>query len=222
MRSSCEASAMNARRRSSLAWRREKASSSRSSMPLSAIPSRPTSVRGSVASTRWERSPPAIRPAVWPMRSSGSSPIRTTTQPATPSSSSTAPITSASTSSSRSSCWSASRIGTAAISDPAAQRIALGEHAVAAVVAVDGEQPPERHLLGQVRLGGDALADRQRDGRRPGRGAQLAVGAGGRAERVVAARARRPPGRGPPSRPSPSSSRASRNGASRVWSSTRW
>ena len=47
---------------------------------LSATPRRPTSVRSSVTSTRWERSPPAIRPAVWPMRSSGSRPMRTTIQ----------------------------------------------------------------------------------------------------------------------------------------------
>ena len=37
-------------------------------------------MRGSVVSTRWERSPPAIAAAVWPMRSSGSSPTRTTTE----------------------------------------------------------------------------------------------------------------------------------------------
>ena len=35
---------------------------------------------GRSTSTRWERSPPAIRPAVWPMRSSGSRLMRTTTQ----------------------------------------------------------------------------------------------------------------------------------------------
>ena len=69
---------MKRRRRSSLASRSPKARSRRSSIALSEIPRRPTSVRGSVDSTRWERSPPAIAPAVCPMRSSGSRPTRTT------------------------------------------------------------------------------------------------------------------------------------------------
>ena len=70
---------MKRRSRSWLASRAANASSRRSSIRLSAMPSRPTSVRWSVVSTRCERSPPAIAAAVWPMRSSGSSPTRTTT-----------------------------------------------------------------------------------------------------------------------------------------------
>ena len=92
---------MNWRSRSSLARRSENACSSRSSMRFSATPTRPTSVRSSVASTRWERSPPAIRPAVWPMRSSGSRLLRTTTQATAASTSRMPTITSPSTSTSR-------------------------------------------------------------------------------------------------------------------------
>ena len=94
---------MKRRSRSWLASRAANASSSRSSMRLSASPSRPTSVRGSVVSTRCERSPPAIAAAVWPMRSSGSRPTRTTTSAKPPTSASTPTITMPSTSSSRSS-----------------------------------------------------------------------------------------------------------------------
>ena len=62
---------MNWRRRFSLSSRLANADSRRSSIALSAMPRRPTSVRGSADSTRCERSPPAIDAAVWPMRSSG-------------------------------------------------------------------------------------------------------------------------------------------------------
>ena len=84
---------MNRRRRSCEASRAANASSSRSSIRFSAVPRRPTSVRGSVVATRWERSPPAIAAAVCPIRSSGSSPTRTTTVANTPMSTSTPPIT---------------------------------------------------------------------------------------------------------------------------------
>ena len=77
VRSSCDASARKRRRRSSLAWRSAKACSRRPSIALSAIPSRPTSVFGVAGLTRRDRSPPAIAPAVSPMRSSGRRPMRT-------------------------------------------------------------------------------------------------------------------------------------------------
>jgi hypothetical protein len=87
-------------------------------MRLSAMPSRPTSVRGSVVRTRCERSPPAIAAAVCPMRSSGSSPTRTTSQAKTPSSARTPAITRPSTSSSRFRVWSV------AVSDTATTAVA--------------------------------------------------------------------------------------------------
>ena len=105
---------MKRRSRPWLASRAANASSSRSSMRLSASPSRPTSVRGSVVSTRCERSPPAIAAAVWPMRSSGSRPTRTTTSAKPPTSASTATITMPSTSSRRSRVWLVADIGIAA------------------------------------------------------------------------------------------------------------
>ena len=99
-------------------------SSSRSSIALSAMPERARPrCAGRSTSTRCERSPPAIAPAVWPMRSSGSSPTRTSDpRRRPPSTSSTPAITSASTSSRRSSVWSTSRSGTAATIDRAAAR----------------------------------------------------------------------------------------------------
>ncbi len=78
MRSSCEASARNRRRRSSLASRCANACSRRSSIAFSASPSRPTSVRVVAGLTRRESSPAAISPAVTSMRSSGRRPRRTT------------------------------------------------------------------------------------------------------------------------------------------------
>ena len=90
---------------------RENATSSRSSIALSASPSRPTSVRFVAGSTRRERSPPAMIPAVVPMRSSGRRPSRTSHAAATPSTSSTPTMTSASTASSRSSVASTSPSG---------------------------------------------------------------------------------------------------------------
>ncbi len=104
---------MNWRSRSSEAWRSAKACSSRSSIAFSAMPSRPTSVRGSVDSTRCERSPPAIAPAVCSMRLSGSNPMRTTNQAASPSAARTPRITRPSTSRSRCRVWVTSVSGTA-------------------------------------------------------------------------------------------------------------
>ncbi len=88
-------------------------------MRFSASPSRPTSVRGSVVSTRWERSPPAIAAAVWPMRSSGSRPTRTTTSAKPPTNASTPTITIPSTSSNCSSVLLVSESGIATTIVPA-------------------------------------------------------------------------------------------------------
>ena len=52
-------------------------------MTLSAAPSRPTSVDGGPAGTRWVRSPAAIAAAVVSISRSGRSDRRTATQPAT-------------------------------------------------------------------------------------------------------------------------------------------
>ena len=78
VRSSWLASATKRRSRSSEADRSAKAVSIWLSMAFRARPSRPISVSGSAGSTRRERSPPAMSPAVAAMRSSGSSPSRTT------------------------------------------------------------------------------------------------------------------------------------------------
>ena len=55
-------------------WRSANASSMWASIAFSAIPRRPTSVRGSVCSTRRDRSPAAISPAVASIRTSGRMP----------------------------------------------------------------------------------------------------------------------------------------------------
>ena len=128
---------MKRRRRSWLASRAEKASSSRSSMRLSASPSRPTSVRGSVVSTRCERSPPAIAAAVWPMRSSGSRPTRTTIRANPPTSASTPAITIPSTSSSCSKRLVGGRQRERDDGRGAAAGIGRGEHAVVAAGGLD-------------------------------------------------------------------------------------
>ena len=93
MRSSCEASERKRRSRSSLAWRSAKARSIWPSIAFSARPRRPTSVRGVAGATRRERSPAAIAPAVAPMRSSGRSPRRISSQASAASASSTPAIT---------------------------------------------------------------------------------------------------------------------------------
>ena len=67
VRSSCEASATNRRRRASDAVRSANASSICASIAFSARPRRPTSVCSSAGSTRRERSPAAIAPAVSPI-----------------------------------------------------------------------------------------------------------------------------------------------------------
>ena len=77
VRSSCDASATNRRRRSSERRRCSKAASIRASIVLRAIPSRPTSVRSSAGSTRRVRSPAAMASAVLPIPSSGCMPTRT-------------------------------------------------------------------------------------------------------------------------------------------------
>ena len=80
MRSSCEASARNWRRRCSVASRSAKASSISSSMVLRARPSWPTSLAPPDGVTREDRSPPAIVPAVPAICSRGRSPRRRTSQ----------------------------------------------------------------------------------------------------------------------------------------------
>ena len=191
MRSSCEASAMKRRRRSWLASRSANASSSRSSMRLSASPRRPTSVRWSVVSTRWERSPPAIAAAVWPMRSSGSRPMRTTTSAKAPISTSTPTITMPSTSSSRSSVWLVARAGSRRRHGAVAR--GLGEHAVVALRGLDGLGSSSAMSGGQLGLLA-ALVGAEEPARRARcrRVAQLAVGVARRAaagRRAAAARA---------------------------------
>ena len=71
---------MKRRSRASLARRSSKATSICASIVLSEVPRRPTSVRSSAGSTRRDRSPAAIAPAVSPMPSSGRSPTRTSHQ----------------------------------------------------------------------------------------------------------------------------------------------
>ena len=78
------ASARNCRSRCSDAVRSAIAASIRTSIVLSAMPSRPDSVCGSASSTRRDRSPPAISAAVVSIRVSGRSPSRTTRAAATP------------------------------------------------------------------------------------------------------------------------------------------
>ena len=80
VRSSWDTSARKRRSRPSVASRWVKASSSRSSIEFSARPRRPTSVLSLAVSTRWDRSPAAMASAVWPMRSSGRRPARTSTK----------------------------------------------------------------------------------------------------------------------------------------------
>ena len=77
MRSSWEASATNWRSRSSEADFSAKAVSIWVSIELRAVPSRPTSVDSSSASTRRVRSPEAMAPAVRVIWSRGRSPRRT-------------------------------------------------------------------------------------------------------------------------------------------------
>ncbi len=86
MRSSWLASATKRRIRSSLARasdsdasRARNADSIWSTIPLKALESRPTSVRGSLSGTRRDRSPAAISAAVVSTSSSGRSDVRTTT-----------------------------------------------------------------------------------------------------------------------------------------------
>ncbi len=74
VRSSCDASATKRRRRSSDACCLAKASSMRSSIVFSAMPSRPTSVRSSACSTRRLSSPPAMFAAVLSMLRRGRKP----------------------------------------------------------------------------------------------------------------------------------------------------
>ena len=74
VRSSCDASPTNRRSRASDAVRSANAASIWPIIALSASPSRPTSVCSSAGSTRRDRSPAAIAPAVSPICSSGRSP----------------------------------------------------------------------------------------------------------------------------------------------------
>ena len=227
MRSSCEASAMNAAQpvlaRLALGERLLEAVEHR----LSAIPSRPTSVRGSVASTRCERSPPAIAPAVWPdavereqadphddpagerraraARRRSRAPRRAAGGPASRRPRAAGPRRS----------WI-----------PPLRGSRCGEHAVAAVVAGQTvTRLAQRQVSGQVGLAVIARADGQRRPITSCRDAvaPLAVGAGGRAE---LARRRRPPGRRPVAGAVvAAAARRARgrrpNGASRACSSTR-
>ncbi len=62
-------------------------------------------MRGSAVETRCERSPPAIAAAVWPMRSNGNRPTRTTKVEKPASRISTPAITIPSTASRCASCW---------------------------------------------------------------------------------------------------------------------
>ncbi|SIH86927.1 Uncharacterised protein [Mycobacteroides abscessus subsp. abscessus] len=71
MRSSCEASETNCRIRFSERVWPSNESSIRPSMVLSAAESRPSSVLRGKVGTRWLRSPPAIRDAVFSMSRSG-------------------------------------------------------------------------------------------------------------------------------------------------------
>ena len=84
VRSSCEASPTNRRRRSSEARRSSNAASIWVSIALSEVPSLPISVSSSAGSTRRDRSPAAIAPAVSPIVSSGRNPIFTSTSASAP------------------------------------------------------------------------------------------------------------------------------------------
>ncbi len=191
VRSSCEASARKRRSRSSLACRSAKASSSRLSIALSDRPSRPISVFGVAGLTRCDMSPPAIAPAVRPIRSSGRRPIPTTNHAPIPSSSSTPPITSPSISSRRSSVWETSRSGIATTVVPAPKRFGQRDRAVAqpgAVLRVDGRDRPGRERRGKLRRGQLRVGEDGGPEHLPARVAKLRVGP----RRQVRVGARRP------------------------------
>ena len=167
---------MKRRSRSWLASRAANASSRRSSMRFRASPSRPTSVRGSVVSTRCERSPPAIAAAVWPMRSSGSRPTRTTTSAKPPMSTRTPTITIPSTSEQLRERLVGGRHRDRGDGDRAVAR-GRGQHAVVAVRGLDGlgladrdVRRQRRRVAGLVRVQ-EALVEH-----RAGAAALLAVG----------------------------------------------
>ena len=90
VRSSCEASATNWRRRSSEADFSANAPSIWASISFRAEPSRPTSVPGRPSGTRRVRSPEAMASAVPAIWRSGRSPRRTTTRTSAPMARSTA------------------------------------------------------------------------------------------------------------------------------------
>ena len=102
VRSSCDASATKRRRRSSDACCLAKASSMRSSIVFSAMPSRPTSVRSSARSTRrLELAAGDVRPPCSRCCASGRSPTRTSQRPSPTARASTAAVTKSSVSSNR-------------------------------------------------------------------------------------------------------------------------
>ena len=166
-------------------------------------------------STRWERSPPAIRPAVWPMRSSGSRPMRTTNHATAASTSSTPAITRPSTSSSWLSVRSTSVSGTATTAIPSPRPSERGDERGSAArpcrraetviglptSSVRGDLRRRPRRSGRSRRGsgerspfGAQLARRCRPaGRRPGR--RRAAGRRRGRRRGRARRARRCPAR---------------------------
>jgi hypothetical protein len=118
VRSSCDASATKRRSRASDARRSSNAASIWASIAFNDVPSFPISVRSSAGSTRRERSPAAIAPAVSPMSSSGRRPSRTSQSASSPARSATPTVTSASIPSSRVSVARISASGTATTSVP--------------------------------------------------------------------------------------------------------
>ncbi len=185
------------------------ASSNRSNIRFRAKPRRPTSVRGSAGSTRRERSPAAIEPAVTPMRSSGRNPIRTSHQASAPSASRIPAMTIASMRSRRCSVASASVSGTAATAQATVARTGRRRHAVARarIGGLDRRERAGRQLCGQRRRGGRiagreaalvggragrVLRERPRPARRPRRCVIVAVRPGATDGRAVATAAARP------------------------------
>ena len=114
-----EASATNRRMRASDAVRAPNACSICASIPLSAAPSRPTSVCSGAAGTRWDRSPSAIAAAVVSISRSGRSDRRTAHAPAAaPSSTMPRPLSSRTSAHVPRRCASMSPSGRATTTEP--------------------------------------------------------------------------------------------------------